>query len=94
MERLGIDLEHYKTVRRNVVKPKRVSIGAGAGPKINLNTSLNNITMDFEDSFIFKDSPESKKVGNNNFKPTQAFGPIMDSVECQCDDILNNEMLE
>ena len=73
MERLGFDIEAYKAAKKNQPKPKRASIGPGG-----LNTSL-NMTMDLEDSFIFKDSPVSKRsITKNSYNNKVAcFSPML-----------------
>lgn len=60
LERLGIDLEHYKTTKKGGEKKVSLNVSEDKSPAVRQSIASKhdvNMTLDFNDSFIFKESP-------------------------------------
>lgn len=58
LDRLGIDLEHYKTSRKHGEKKVSLNVSLGHHVRSSVVSKQDaNMTIDLEESFMFKESP-------------------------------------
>ena len=111
LERLGIDLEHYKTTKKGGEKKVSLNISVDKSPAVRQSIASKhdvNMTMELNDSFIFKESPTKnadvcsqdrkqaspsiKSRGSSRFRARQLKQTV--SSEVQCTDLLSLNQIE
>jgi len=99
LERLQIDIEYFKTNKKVATKvQQRRSLQPAP-----LVSEAHQISMDLNDSFIFKESPDKNSVRGSTRGGKrgrcESFVAAVDLKEttesgCQCDDLLNQDMVD